>query len=741
MKNRLTLRARILIPVLVLLGLGLGAMTLSVVLLTGDEFRKAARNENENIANRYAQQIGSDLGRSIEAARSIARTFETLKGIGVTDRKVYDEVLRSTLVSHPELLDTWTVWEPDALDGRDKDWVGKPGHDETGRYIPVWTRGANGEPELYPCLDYLKPGDGDYFLVPKQTGKEFFNDPVWYSYTGKKEDAIQMAAFCIPLTINGRFVGVAGIDVGLTSLSDLARGIRIFDTGYVIITNNSGILITHPDAELVGKLVGDDTPSEKEGILAAIREGRNHSISKPNLSTGSVSLLHYAPIGVGVWEKPWSLVSVAPLDRLLATQTFLAFVSVLLGIGTFLAIGLAVLFVASRVTRPVRLVAGILNTIADGEGDLTQRLGLSRTDEIGNLSRSYDAFVDKLSSMIRMMQATSGRLQESGTDLASALIETAASLDQITANVQSAKGNIVRQEGIATETEEAVREINGHVVTLQDLVQRQETAVETSASSVEEMVGNIESVTRNVETLDKSLKRLVEAAEIGRSQFATFRERVGAVDGQSHGLQETNEMIAGIAGQTNLLAMNAAIEAAHAGEAGRGFAVVADEIRKLAEQATLQSKSTAIELKAIQTTIRALVADSGTTDGAFGRILAEIGQVEALESEVRSAMEEQQAGSRQILESVHDIREASHEVRSHAGEMKTKAEATLATMGTLHRITQEIRQGMDEISTGASDINQALTEITEQGVHNKESVEELAAEAARFRLRDEGGQA
>ncbi len=734
MKRRISLLTRILVPVLSILVVGLAVMIVSVVVATGEEFRKGAWAENENIANRYAAQVGGEVGRAIQVGRTLAKTFEGLRSSGVTSRAAYDAVMKSTLESNSSLLDVWTVWEPNALDGKDKAFVGSPGSDDTGRYVPVLTR-AMGKIELFANLDYTKPGAGDYYLVPRDTAKEVLQDPTRYSYTGKKEDEILMVTFSVPIVVEGKVLGVAGIDLDLKALADLSKTIKIFDTGYIIITTNSGVRIMHPKPELVGKPVGDDTPDLKEGILIAIREGKNHSIIKPNLANGTVSLLHYAPIGVGLWEKPWSLIAVAPLDRLLATQAFLTSLAIALGLLTFFVIGLAILFLLTRITRPVRVVAGILKTIADGEGDLTQRLNLTRSDEIGDLSRSYDAFVDKLSDMIRLMQTTSGHLQNSGTELSTALIETAASLHQITANIQSAKGHIIRQESIATETSHLVTGIAGHVSTLQELVHRQDNAVQTSGSAVEQMVGNIESVTRNVETLDHSLKRLIEAAEVGRSQFVSFRERVKTVDRQSESLHETNDVIASIASQTNLLAMNAAIEAAHAGEAGRGFAVVSDEIRKLAEQASLQSKSTASELKVLQGTIRALVADADTTESAFGRILEEIGQVEALESEVRSAMTEQQVGSHQILESIHDIRESSAEVSTHSGAMLDEAGVMLQTMETLHRVTLEIRQGMDEISTGTSDINQALASIADQGARNKESVDELAAEAGQFKVR------
>jgi len=715
MERRLSLRARILWPILAVIALGLTAVLLVLVLLTGQEFQKSAYQENQTTAEKYARQVEAQVRVAIEVARGLAMSFEVLAPSGLP-RGVDDALLQGALGTHPQLTSAWVVWAP--------------GVAGTGpRGARQWTRGPGGQFTPQPLADFDQPGVGDYYLQPKATGHERLSAP---------SGSPRVSRYSVPLMVRGQFAGVVGVDLSLEELSTLVKTTRVLGTGYLVVVTNAGVRVAHPKANLVGKPTGDDTPKEKVALLAAIREGRPFVLTKPNLADGSVSLLDYVPVGSGLWDQPWSLAAVAPLSQLLEIHRTLSLIAGVLGILTFLAAWFVVQLVVGRGTKTVRSVASILKTIADGEGDLTLRLGLTRTDEIGDLARNYDSFVDKLSEMIRLIQGTSGRLQNSGTSLATSLGETAASLHEITSNLDSSRGNIVRQEALANQTSDAVSNIVSHVTILQELVARQEEAVETSGSAVEEMVGNIASVTRNVETLDASLHRLVEAAEEGRSQFALFRERVLTVDGQSGTLQETNESIATIAGQTNLLAMNAAIEAAHAGEAGRGFAVVSDEIRKLAEQAALQSKTTAGELKALQTTIRALVGDSQATEGAFGRILEEIDRVGSLETEVRSAMTEQEAGSHQILESIQEIRESSQEVRSHTQEMGGEASATLETMQNLHRVTLEIRTGMDEIAGGTSAINQALAAITDQSVHNKEGVEELAEEARRFKVRPLG---
>jgi methyl-accepting chemotaxis protein len=241
-------------------------------------------------------------------------------------------------------------------------------------------------------------------------------------------------------------------------------------------------------------------------------------------------------------------------------------------------------------------------------------------------------------------------------------------------------------------------------------------------------------MSRNVDRVEKEFQELIRTSDDGKARIKEVSDRIVAVDRQSASLMEANAVISAIAAQTNLLAMNAAIEAAHAGDAGRGFSVVADEIRKLAESAASQSKQVKTNINAIRADIEKVVTDSQVAEAAFDNTLGMIRRIDNLESELKSAMAEQEEGSNQILEALTAINSVTSEVRVGSNEMTASSSAIKAEMTNLLGETQLIRQGMEEITIGTVEINKTLNEISDLGAKNKEYIDAVMGETGRFKL-------
>jgi methyl-accepting chemotaxis protein len=293
---------------------------------------------------------------------------------------------------------------------------------------------------------------------------------------------------------------------------------------------------------------------------------------------------------------------------------------------------------------------------------------------------------------------------------------------------------VINQSASVTETTATMEELTGNLNKLNDNVDQQTASVSQSSSAIEQMIANIQSVTATLAKNAENVKALTDASEVGRGGLQEVSSDIQEIARESEGLLEINSVMENIASQTNLLSMNAAIEAAHAGEAGKGFAVVADEIRKLAESSGEQSKTISAVLKKIHDSIGKITAATDNVLKKFEAIDSGVKTVSLQEENIRNAMEEQNTGSKQILEAVGSLNNLTQRVKNGSAEMLEGSSQVLKEEQNVSQITEEITNGMNEMATGADQINVAVTQINNLSGKNKDNIDILVQEVSRFKV-------
>ena len=403
--------------------------------------------------------------------------------------------------------------------------------------------------------------------------------------------------------------------------------------------------------------------------------------------------------------------------------------------GLMVAALITMLWMLSRtILRPLGLLDGALRDIVEGDGDLTRKLDTSKGDEIARLAGTFNEFTDSLSVIIGSIQNQTSVLADIRVSISSSVEasgEAVSIIDSVTGRLDDLSGALEQEvEGF----QKSVTNIESKSVDLDEQVQEQAGMVEESTASVQEMISSIDNVAKVSRAKGEASRNLLVSAGIGREQLTVSVEAVERIGTQVDAIMEMTDLIKGVADRTNLLAMNAAIEAAHAGDAGRGFAVVAAEIRKLAETTGIQSKDITVALGSIVGDIRSAVDVSNSTRDSYEEIYRIVEDVSRAFEEIVSSTAELQTGGQQILDAMAVLMDTSVNVKDGSAEIKSET-------GNLTIGIDKIRRDSVETSSAAADlrdrqkiVNDRLGYMNDETRKLERSSTQLEEEVGRFRI-------
>ena len=680
----------------------------------GSALREGALRNAESAAYGRVMAVREELDRALGSAASAARLFGGLRS-GDLSRPAAVGMTGNLLALDQLAIGIWAAWKEGAFDGSPdlfSTYVRRVGGEVSGGKAAVPHRGDEG---FWA------------YTVPLSGGKP-------YAYISSATDGVggkRVLTFSAPIIRSGELLpfGVVGIEYPFDRLLLRMQAARQSDGGDAYLISNEGLVLAHPDADREGRsveeLIGESLGAE---VAAAVYGGEGYSFTDTRLRRFTVIV----PIRFSEGLAPWGLALSLPLDEVLRETGSLMLPVALIAVFAMVLSLAAVWSVSLAVTRPLGAAASAMGDIAGGGGDLTQSIRTSRGDEIGSLLSSFNRFCSNLRDLVVSVKAEVNRLGGVGEELTRHAEDAALTAAQIAGLSKETLARTRKQVADAAAMNRSSAEIARRAEELDALVEGQSDHLARSGACIDAVVAAAAEVDADCTAATARFSELSAAADEGRSLQAAIAERARDAEKRSRVLSDANEALASIAEATNLLAMNAAIEAAHAGDAGKGFAVVADEMRRLAEDASGQSKTIGKELDAIGDAVRAVAGTAVAADEAYAAIERGMETTASILGKLRRAAGKQVVEATALRELAASLGEVSVSVRSASTFLRAEADLIRGNAEGLDASASAIESDAAETDSGADRISVAVAEVAELANRTRTAVDAVARQTDRF---------
>lgn len=573
-------------------------------------------------------------------------------------------------------------------------------------------------------------GERPYYKQIMQGQEKVVTNPTIAKATGLVSTMIVKAAYNQNNEKVGMFVGVKNVK----EIQDIVNSLKYGENGYAILVDGIGTVVACPDskAQMELNLLTSNIPSlvEMKSIAQEMTNGKT-GLKYINGMTGvGQELVVYTPVEYTSWSFGISI----PKAQIENTAKKITVILVASNIAIAIIILVLLVTMLSASLKPLSMIVENIEGVTSGDADLTQRINVTSKDEIGDVAKKFNGFMQKLQKIISEVKKSKDNLVAVDDELQTSTNDTKLAITEIINNIDIIQNQTAKQEVSVKGTTSAVSEIVTNIKTLDNMIEIQASGVTEASAAVEQMIGNINAINNSINKMANSFVELDEKAKIGASKQNIVNEQINSIETQSAMLQEANAAIASIAEQTNLLAMNAAIEAAHAGDAGKGFAVVADEIRKLSETSSGQSKTIGEQLKSIQVAIGEVVLSSSESSQAFIDVANKVETTDELVRQIRCAMDEQSAGSQEVLIALRQMSDSTLNVKDAASHMSSSAQTIMSEVTKLEEISSDIKTSMQQMDLGVNKINETGEMLGEISSSMNKSISEIGKEVDLFKV-------